>query len=186
MKSYEKKVFIRCLSIIINMCEHQKFVRKNIVSSAKRTWQHIWGLQSCIWNKVKTSGTMSSETNKTNGETVGNNAQSHVWRTANSVSAQTIGRGWRADVATEPGQRAVVESTVDSSAHQGILESNVTPAAKAWTRSTNRTMIPNTERLEKKSITCNGPKSHPETLCWDLQWTEEDTNSSTTTWESDK
>lgn len=71
MQSYEKKVFIRCLSIIINMCEHQKFVRKNIVSSPKTTWQHIWGLQSCIWNKVKTSGTMSSETTRPTGRLLG-------------------------------------------------------------------------------------------------------------------
>lgn len=48
MQSYEKKVFIGHLSTNIDMCEHQKLVRKNIVSSVKRTWQHIGDLQSCI------------------------------------------------------------------------------------------------------------------------------------------
>lgn len=91
------------------MCEHQKFVRKNIVSSAKRTWQHIWGLQSCIWSKVKTSGTMSSETTRPNERLL------VIMHRATFDEQQAAYQHKRsADVATEPGQRAVVESTVDS------------------------------------------------------------------------
>ena len=69
----------------------------------------------------------------------GHNAQQHVWRKPNTAYQHkhlipTVNHGggglmvWAYFAATGPGLLAVIESTMNSSVYQSILESNVRPS----------------------------------------------------------
>jgi len=118
-------------------------------------------------------------TDETKVKMFGYNAQQHVLRKPNTAYQHkhlipTVKHGggglmiWACSAATGPGHLAVIESTMNSSVYQSILESNVRPSVwqlkLGWNWVINRTMIPNTAThlqqkvwKRKESVCCNGP-----------------------------
>ena len=71
----------------------------------------------------------------------GHNAQQHIWRKPNTAYQHkhlipTVKHGggglmiWAGSAATVPGHLAVIESTLNSSGYQSILELNVRPSVR--------------------------------------------------------
>ena len=78
-------------------------------------------------------------TDETKVQMFGHNAQQHVWRKPNTAYQHkhlipTVKHGgeglmmWACSAATGPGHLAVIESTMNSSVYQSILESDVRPS----------------------------------------------------------
>ncbi len=104
----------------------------------KRTWQDSLGLQSCIWTNQKTSRTMPFEQTRPkwrclaimHSVTFGENLKNIIKTNTSYQKSSMLVEGWwfwACFVATGPGDRTVIESTVNYSVYQSILESNLRP-----------------------------------------------------------